>query len=250
MENPPEKKPFPWVWVVVGCGVVAVGALALAAVLVFALVFLPAFRTELARQSQGLNALPTLPSNAAPALPTLPPNQAPVLPTPGGGTTLGSLPFKFGPITNPTTQASQSLMDQMVTTLNLNSDTDFFAPKTYKGTASLDPSSPFTLGDGWCAKDAATLQQNLADMQFTLSIDGTNVDLSQYPTLSFTDNRGYACAMTGIAITPDANVNGSYHMVLTQKFLRQLDDGITSSPYPAGDVTFDFTIQFSPAPNS
>ena len=162
----------------------------------------------------------------------------------GSSTSIDNLPFKFSAVQNPTSLMNQSLMDQMVTALNLNSDSDFMAPKTYTGTATLNPTSSFTLGNG-CAKDPTTLRQNLANMQFQLSINGTNIALSKYPTINFTDAQGHACAMTGIEITPSGPLNGSYHMVLTQKFLSKLDDGITSSPYPAGDVTFDFTIQFS-----
>ena len=142
----------------------------------------------------------------------------------------------------------QSLMGQMITSLNLNNDTDFMAPKSYEGTATLDPSAGFSLGNGWCAKDSTTLQQNLANMKFQLSINGNNVDLSQYPALSFTDDRGETCAETGILITSSGTLSGSYHFVLTQKFLNSLDDGITSSPYPAGDVKFDFSIQFKSSP--
>jgi hypothetical protein len=238
MEIPTEKKRFPWGWVVAGCGVIIIGVLALAAVITF--VALPAIRTAIAKQSPSLNPLPA-PSICSTAVPNS---------GSGSGTSLGSLPFKFSAIQDPTALSNQSLMDQMVSSLNLNNDTDFLAPKTYKGTTTLDPSTSFTLGNGWCAKDTATLQQNLANMQFQLSINGTNIDLSQYPTLYFSDNRGYACAMTGISITPNGNLSGSYHVILTQKFLNTLDDGITSSRYPAGDVTFDFSIKFQSTPNS
>lgn len=238
MENPTEKKRFPWVWVVAGCGVVGIGVLAVVALI--ALAVLQSFRTAIAKQNPTLILFPT-PSIGSTAVPNS---------GSGSGTSIGGLPFKFSSIQDLTALSNQSLMDQMVSSLNLNNDTDFLAPKTYKGTSTLDPSASFTLGNGWCAKDAATLKQNLANMQFQFSINGNNIDLSQYPTLYFTDNRGNACAMTGISITPNGNLSGSYHMILTQKFLNQLDDGITSSPYPAGDVTFDFSIQFRSTLNS
>lgn len=240
MENPTEKKRFPWVWVAVGCGAVAICVLALAVVAAIALIAVPAARTAIANQSPSLNPLP------APLVsPTAVPNSGS-----GSGTSIGSLPFKFSAIQGPTALAGQSLMDQMSSSLNLNNDTDFMAPKTYKGTATLDPSTSFTLGNGWCAKDMATLRQNLKDIQYQFSINGTNIDLSQYPTLFFSDNQGHACAVTGISITPDGNLSDSYHVILTQKFLNSLDDGITPSKYPAGDVTFDFSIQFKSTPNS
>ena len=238
MESQTEKKRFPWGWVAAGCAVVAV--LALAVVVVIAVLAFPAIRNVIASRSPVLSPLPTLQVGS-----TAVPNQRS-----GGGTSNGSLPFKFSAVQDPMTLPNQALMDVMTTTLNLNTDSDFMAPKTYKGTATLDPTTGFTLGNAWCAKDPTTLQQNLKNMQFQLSINGTNIDLSQYPMLNFTDDRGYACAMTGIAITPSGTLSGNYHVVLTQKYLAKLDDGITSSPYPAGDVIFDFTIQFQAAPST
>jgi hypothetical protein len=239
MENPIQKKRFPWGWVAAGCGAVAIVVVAVILVLVF--VALPAFRNTTASQN------PSLIPHPGPLI------GATAVPTPGSanGTGIGSLPFTISAVQDPTTLPTQSLMDQMSSSLNLNTDTDFMAPKSYKGTATLDPTTSFTLGNAWCAKDSTTLQQNLASMQFQLSINGTAIDLSQYPTLNFTDNQGNACALTGVSITPSGTLGSSYHIVLTQRYLKSLDDGITGSPYPAGDVTFDFSIQFqSTTPHS
>ncbi len=232
MENPSEKKRFPWGWVAAGCSLIAV--LAVAAVLVVMFVVLPVFRNATAQNNPVTIPLP------APLIGATP------VPTQGSssGTTINDLPFSFNQVQDPSVLTNQSLMDQMVTSLNLNNDTDFMAPKTYQGSITLDPTTSFTIGNGWCAKDATTLSQNLAKMQFQLSINGTNIDLSQYPTINFTDGQGHACAMTGIQITPSGNTSGTFKIVLTQKFLSSLSDGITTSPYPAGDVTFDFNVKF------
>ncbi len=241
MEIPPKNKRFPWVWIGIGCGAVTIIIIALVVVLIFQA--LPFIRTTLANLNLNFSQTPAPQFNQ---------NNPTVIPNPGlgNGTTIGELPFNFSAIQGSSLGTSQSLMDQMTSSLNLNNDTDFMAPKSYKGTATLDPTSGFTVGNGWCAADANTLQQNLANLQFQLSINGVNIDLSQYPTLNFSDSQGDACAMTGILITPNGNLNGSYHIVLTQKFLNSLDDGITGSPYPAGDVTFDFTIKFQVGPSS
>jgi hypothetical protein len=253
MQNPSEKKPFPWVWVLVGCGVISICALVFVAVAFFSFA-LPAVRTVLANQNPVINVIPPAITKRVPELtplPTLPASPTAVPSTgSGNGTTNGNLPFKFSAIQDMATFSGQSLLDEMTTALSLNNDSDFMAPKTYTGTVTLDPSTSFTVGNAWCAKDAATLQQNLKDMQFQLSINGTPVDLSKYPTISFSDQKGDACAMTGIAITPSGTLSGTYHVVLTQKYLKQLDDGITSSPYPAGDVTFDFKVNFHSGNNN
>ena len=248
MENPVEKKRFPWGWVAAGCGAIAV--LAVAVIAVFMIVALPAIKKTLANQSPLIN--PFLTPMAGPTIAPTPKGDPTVASTPGfaSGTTLGSLPFTFSAVQDPTTLSGQSLMDQMPASLNLNSNSDFMAHKSYTGSATLDPTTSFTIGNAWCAKDPATLQQNLAKMQFLLTINGTNVDLSHYPTLTFTDNSGNACAMTGISITPSGTLSGSYHMVLTQKYLASLDDGITGSPYPAGNVSFDFNISFQVTPSN
>ncbi len=245
MEQPEQNKRFPWGWAAVGCGVLVFGALA---VIVAALVLIglfPAIRTTIS--SAIPNRVPLISPINPPSLST------PAVPSTGPGTQApGNLPFTINSINDPTALGGQSLMDVMSSTLNLNTDTDFQAPKKYTGTASLDPNTPFTIGNGWCAKDDATLKDNLSKMQYTFSINGQEIDLSKYPTISFTDNQGHSCALTGVSITPNSNISGSYEMKLTQKYLKPLDDGITSSPYPAGDVSFDFKIDFNangtPAP--
>ena len=262
MENPTNKKRFPWGWLAAGCAVVVIGVVVL--VVVVDLVAIPAYRTTIANQNPTSMPLvaPLVSSTSTPLTPPLTSSTSTPLTPPlvsststsnsgsGNGTSLAGLPFQFSAIQNPAELSTQSLMDQMTTSLNLNTDSDFMAPKTYTGTASLDPSTSFTLGNGWCAKDATTLKQNLANIQYSLNINGTSIDLSQYPTLYFSDDQGDACTITGISITPASNISGSYHVVLTQKFLTSLSDGITSSPYPAGNVTFDFSIQFQVIPNS
>ncbi len=238
MEIPTGNKKFPWVWVGVGCGAIMIVIIVLVVLAFFAA--LPTIRSTLANLSPNFSQTP-----APLVVPSLVPN-----PGGGNGSSVGSLPFKLSAVQDMASLGSQSLMDQMSTTLNLNSDSDFMAPKTYNGTATLDPTSGFTVGNGWCAADSATLQSNLANMQFLLSINGNSIDLSKYPNVYFSDDQGHACAMTGLLITPDGNLDGSYHIVLTQKYLKSLDDGITPSPYPAGDVTFDFSFRFQAAPSN
>jgi len=235
LNNQPGKK-FPWGWVAAGCGVFTI--LLAASAVVIILVVAPAVKNALANQGPLLSPLST-PRIGSTAVPN---------PGAGKGATIGDLPFKFSAIQDPTTMSSQSLMEQMVTSLNLNNDTDFMAPKSYEGSASLDPSTGFTLGNGWCAKDSTTLQQNLANIKYQLSINGNNIDLSQYPMLFSTDSRGESCAESGVLVTPSGTLSGAYHFILTQTFVNSLDDGITPSPYPAGDVKFDFSIQFKATP--
>jgi len=240
MENPQNqegKKPFPWGWVAAGCGLI--GVLMIVSLVLIVIALVPAAQNAIGNFGPLLKSLP-VPLLGSTATPN---------PGPGNGTSVGNLPFKFNSIQDPTGLVDQSLMDQMISSLNLNNDTDFMAPKSYTGSASLDPTTSFTLGNGWCAKDSTTLQQNLANIHYQLSINGTDIDLSEYPTLQFTDNRGDACAETGISITPSGTLSRSYHFVLIQKFSSSLSDGITPSPYPAGDVRFDFSIQFRSSSN-
>ncbi len=238
MENPSEKKKFPWGWVAVGCGAITIIGIALVVILIFSA--LPAIRSTLANLNFTIVQTPA---------PLVSPTEAPGSGS-GNGSGAGSLPFTLDAVQDPTLLFTQSLMDQMTTTLKLNGDTDFMAPQSYKGSASLDPTAPFTVGNGWCAADQSTLQQNVANMQFTLSINGTSIDLSKYPMVNFSDDQGHACAMTGLLITPNANLHGNYHIVLTQKYLKSLSDGIISSPYPAGDVIFDFNFIFQVPPSN
>jgi hypothetical protein len=207
-----QQKAFPWGWAAFGCGVLILGALALAI---------------------GVATL----VKWGPAIGRI--TSAPV-----AGSTLDTGPFTLTSVDNTSTLAGPTLFSGMSTSLNLNNDTDFQAPKRYTGTLGVQTGTDFSLGNGWCAKDSATLKDNLANIQYSLIIDGKQVDLSRYPTLYFTDNRGEACAVSGINITPQQNIQGDHRFQITQHFAKTLDDGISAAPYPAGDVTFDFTIRF------
>jgi hypothetical protein len=211
-QNSPAKKKQRWGWIAYGCG------LAILAVLV-----LVVGAMDLAKWIPRIGHV-TVNSTSS--------------------TTISSLPFTFTSVSSADSLNPPSLFDGMSQALNLNNDTDFQAPKQYTGAIGLNKGVGFSLGNGWCAKDQATLKNNLANISYSFSINGTAIDLNKYPTLFFTDNRGEACAVSGLNITPNANAQGSYQIKVTQHFAKTLEDGISAAPYPAGDVTFDFTLRF------
>jgi hypothetical protein len=209
---PHRKKAFPWGWAAYGCGVFVLAVVALA----FGAASLIKWGPAIGKISL----------------------------SPAAGSTLTTGPFTISSVTSPDALAGPTLFSGMSSALNLNNDTDFQAPKKYTGTLGMDTGTEFSLGNGWCAKDSATLKDNLANIQYSFSIDGKSVDLSRYPTLFFTDDRGESCAVSGVNITPQQNLLGDHRFQITQHFSKALEDGIGAAPYPAGDVTFDFTIRF------
>jgi hypothetical protein len=242
---PPAKKGLSWGWVAFGCAFI---------VLVIAVCgVLAALVVRLAPSLQGR----TLQVNPPAIAPLNPGNGiTPTLPANGNKNNNGnsgngnnggqstSLPFTFEAVQSADSLNLPTLFGAMTDQLGLNNDTDFHAPKSYSGAITMDPSSPFGLGNGWCAKDAATLKSNMAGMNYAFSINGQEIDLSKYPTITFTDDRGDACEMTGVVITPSGDMRGNYEFKITQHFAQQIEDGISTDPYPAGDVILDFSVRF------
>jgi hypothetical protein len=241
--RPLAKKGFPWGWVAFGCAFIALVIAACGVVAVLAFRFAPSLQGRTLRVTPpaivplnpGNGVVPTLPANR---------NNNGNNGSGNGGGQSTSLPFTFEAVQNADSLNLPTVFGAMTDELGLNSDTDFQAPKSYSGAITMDPSSAFGLGNGWCAKDEATLKSNMADMSYSFSINGQEIDLNQYPTVTFTDDRGDACEMTGVIITPSGDMRGNYEFKITQHFAKKIEDGIATEPYPAGDVTLDFSVRF------
>lgn len=57
---------------------------------------------------------------------------------------------------------------------------------------------PLPIGPAWCAPDAARLAQDLPQLRFDLTVNGTRVDLSPYPVVQERLPDGRECAFVGV----------------------------------------------------
>jgi hypothetical protein len=94
---------------------------------------------------------------------------------------------------------------------------------------------------GWCAKDTATLKDNMEKIKLTFSLNGQAVDIGKFLQLDY-PNAGQQCRAFVLGLTDWKG--GEHHIVTTANFTVLLNDG--SQDYPAGKQVFDYTIYVNP----
>jgi len=94
---------------------------------------------------------------------------------------------------------------------------------------------------GWCAKDQATLDDNLAKISLAFTLNGQDVPLDQFLSLNY-DNNGQKCTAYIAGVTDWAG--GEHHAVTTATFTKPLNDG--TYDYKAGTQTFDYAVFVNP----
>ena len=107
-------------------------------------------------------------------------------------------------------------------------------------TVALANSEPLIWAYAWCARDAATLQQNFENIRLTFELAGADVS-SQFATLEL-ESGGQPCRMVYTAL--DEWPAGEHHLTTTATFTAALNDG--SADYAAGDYSLDYTVYVAP----
>jgi C-terminal processing protease CtpA/Prc len=116
-------------------------------------------------------------------------------------------------------------------------------PATFTYTITLAQSQPVLWDWGWCAKDSATLANNMSKIQLTFALNGKAVDLSQFLKIVGPSSTGNQQCQTYVLGLTDWSA-GQNEAVTTATFLAPLNDG--SNNYPAGKQVSDYTIYVSP----
>jgi C-terminal processing protease CtpA/Prc len=117
---------------------------------------------------------------------------------------------------------------------------DYTQPGKLTFTIPLSAPDPLIWAYPWCAKDAATLQQNFANIKLAFVLDGQNVT-SQMATVDATAN-GQQCRLVFTELT--GWPAGEHHLTTTATFAQAINDG--STDYPAGDYILDYTVVVKP----
>jgi hypothetical protein len=110
-------------------------------------------------------------------------------------------------------------------------------PNTFSYTIALSQSEPLDWSWGWCAKDQATLDENLTKMQVTFTLDGQAVPIDKFVVQSGASS-GMQCKSYDLGLTDWPS--GEHHAVTTTTFTAPVNDG--TADYPAGVQESDYTI--------
>jgi C-terminal processing protease CtpA/Prc len=113
--------------------------------------------------------------------------------------------------------------------------------QTFTYTIALNNPQDLFWAWGWCAKDQATLDQNLKDIQLEFSLAGEAVPLDQFQKLDYTSG-GQNCTAY-ITVLSDWQA-GENHLSTTVTFTASINDG--TADYPAGEQVFDYTVYVKP----
>jgi hypothetical protein len=114
-------------------------------------------------------------------------------------------------------------------------------PATFTYTINLTKSEPLIWAWGWCAKDKATLTDNLAKMQVTFKLNGQDVPQSSFQSDN-TPQGGQACHSLYAVVTDWAS--GANQVQTTISFTAPLNDG--TYDYAAGDQVMNYTVNVNP----
>jgi C-terminal processing protease CtpA/Prc len=107
----------------------------------------------------------------------------------------------------------------------------------YTYTVALTQETPLLWDDGWCAKDQATLTDNLSHIKRTFSINGQAVDPSTFDHWQGTAT-GMMCSLDTALVSQWPH--GTTELDVAVTFDAKINDG--QSDYPAGTHTYKYLV--------
>ncbi|HEY5903951.1 MAG TPA: S41 family peptidase [Anaerolineales bacterium] len=113
----------------------------------------------------------------------------------------------------------------------------FSAPGTTTYAVSLDKSEPLIWAYAWCAKDAATLEENLKRIRLKFVLDGVETGMDKMSTYG-SDANGKKCMLIYAGLTDWPA--GEHHLSTMATFTGTLNDGVTE--FPAGEYVLEYTV--------
>lgn len=118
------------------------------------------------------------------------------------------------------------------------SDADYTKPGTLTYTVTITDNLPVYFTYGWCAKDDATLQQNLQHINVKLYFNDDELGKDVVQNLYYKTADNMSCADFGVLTSEWTD--GQYQLKAVATFDQKLNDGI--SDYESGDYTFEYNV--------
>jgi len=122
-------------------------------------------------------------------------------------------------------------------------NTDYIkVPNEFTYTITLNKTEKLLWAWGWCAKDQATLTDNLSKMDIKFNLNGKDVPLDQFLKLDYDSSEGQKCTAYIAGLTDWTG--GEHHLVTTLAFKEPLNDG--AYDFPVGVQTFYYNVYVKP----
>ena len=115
-------------------------------------------------------------------------------------------------------------------------------PNTFTFTIPLSKSQTLLWAWGWCAKDQATLDDNLGKMKATFTLNGQDVPIDKFLRMDYDSSDGQKCTAYLLGIKDWAG--GQHKAVTTLNFTAPLNDGTYA--FPVGQQVFEYNIYVKP----
>ena len=115
-------------------------------------------------------------------------------------------------------------------------------PNDFTFTIALSKSEKLLWVWGWCAKDDATLADNLSKMDIKFTMNNQDVPLDQFLKLDYDSSDGQKCTAYLAGLTDWTG--GEHHLVTTLTFKQPLNDGVYD--FPAGVQKFYYNVYIKP----
>jgi C-terminal processing protease CtpA/Prc len=113
---------------------------------------------------------------------------------------------------------------------------------TFPYTITLSKSTPLIWAWGWCAKDQATLNDNLGKMKATFELNGQDIGMDSFLKLDYDSSDGQKCRAYLLGLTDWQG--GENHAVTTVTITAALKDG--KYDFLPGYQIFDYAVYVKP----
>jgi len=113
---------------------------------------------------------------------------------------------------------------------------------TFLYTITLSKSTPLIWAWGWCAKDRATLDDNLGKMKATFKLNGQDIGMDSFLKLDYDSSDGQKCRAYLLGLTDWQG--GENHAVTTVTITAALNDG--KYDFLPGYQIFDYAVYVKP----
>ncbi len=120
---------------------------------------------------------------------------------------------------------------------------DFAKPGTVTYTVPIRrPDKPIVWAYGWCATDAAILDDNFQHIRLSFVLDGEEVSQDNLSTFDYTTRDGLSCRLVYVILQNWPA--GEHHLSITATFTATINDG--QDDYPAGDYILAYNVYVKP----